>query len=307
MKKYLVIKHGALGDFIMATGPFAAIRRAHEGDHITLLTTKPYAELANKTGYFDEIWVDEKPKPWEIKKWWGFIKSLRAEKFDMVYDLQTSDRSDWYFRLIGRKKPLWSGRIEWCSHPHLNPDRTKMHTIERQAEQLHIAGIDNVPKPDVSFLKSDISKFNLKKPYVLLVAGGSMHRPEKRWPEGSYGRLADYFFERKITPIFIGSKAEEDLIAELTNYGDGRVNLCGKTSFDDIAELARGAHVAVGNDTGPMHIISVTGCPSIVLFSEASNPDKTRPRGENTRILFEEDLEDLPVRDVISLIEEMKN
>ena len=39
-KKYLVIKHGALGDFILATGPMAAIRRRHPKSHIVLLTTQ---------------------------------------------------------------------------------------------------------------------------------------------------------------------------------------------------------------------------------------------------------------------------
>ena len=300
-----MIKHGALGDFIMATGPFAAIRARHPKSHIVLLTTKPYVELAEKTGFFDEIWVDPKPEAWEIKKGWEFIKKLRAGGWTMVYDLQTSDRSDWYFRLIGKKKPMWSGRIDWCSHPHLNPNRTKMHTIERQAEQLQIAGIKMVPKPNVSWLKSNIAKFKLGKRFALLVAGGSAHRKEKRWTEDGYGRVARFLRDQKITPVFIGTKAEEYDISRIVKLCDGSVNLVNQTNFADIAELARRAVVAVGNDTGPMHIISLTGCPTIVLFSEHSNPDKIRPRGENTKILQEEDLKDLSAKDVISLIEEM--
>lgn len=304
-KKYLVIKHGALGDFIMATGPFAAIRKRHPKSHIVLLTTKPYAELAKQSGYFDEIWIDEKPTLLTLKLGWEFIKKLRAANFRMVYDLQTSDRSDWYFRLIGRKKPMWSGRIDWCSHPHLNPDRTKMHTLERQAEQLKIAGIKNVPKPDISWLKSDIKKFKLKGDFALIVAGGSAHRPEKRWSKDGYAAVARYLWERKVTPVFIGTEAEREDIEDIINLCGDAVNLVNQTDFADIAALARKAKIAIGNDTGPMHIISVTDCPTIVLFSEHSNPDKIRPRGKNTRVLFDEDLNFLPARDVISLIEEM--
>ncbi len=43
--RILVIKLGALGDFVQALGPAAAIRRHHRDAEITLLTTAPYAEL----------------------------------------------------------------------------------------------------------------------------------------------------------------------------------------------------------------------------------------------------------------------
>ena len=44
--RILIIKLGALGDFIQALGPFAAIRRHHADAHITLLTTDPFAAFA---------------------------------------------------------------------------------------------------------------------------------------------------------------------------------------------------------------------------------------------------------------------
>ncbi|MDP7425565.1 MAG: ADP-heptose--LPS heptosyltransferase, partial [Rhodospirillales bacterium] len=44
-KKILVIKLGALGDFVQAAGPFAAIRRHHQDAEITLLTAPAFAEF----------------------------------------------------------------------------------------------------------------------------------------------------------------------------------------------------------------------------------------------------------------------
>ena len=54
--KILVIKHGALGDFVLSMGPFAAIRVHHAQAQIALLTTAPFAELARRSGYFGRIW-----------------------------------------------------------------------------------------------------------------------------------------------------------------------------------------------------------------------------------------------------------
>ena len=55
-------------------------------------------------------------------------------------------------------------------------------------------------------------------------------------------------------------------------------DLTGRTSFGDLAELARAATLAVGNDTGPMHLIAAAGCPSLVLFSGDSDPALCVPR-----------------------------
>ena len=46
--------------------------------------------------------------------------------------------------------------------------------------------------------------------------------------------------------------------------------------------MARVALAAVGNDTGPMHLIAAGGCPSLVLFSHESDPSLCAPRGKVT-------------------------
>ena len=51
----LVIKLGALGDFVQALGPFNAIRKHHASRQIVLLTTPPFVSLAEASGYFDDI------------------------------------------------------------------------------------------------------------------------------------------------------------------------------------------------------------------------------------------------------------
>ena len=138
--RILVIKLSALGDFVQAMGPFAAIRAHHPDARITLLTTKPYVPLAKASPYFDEVWTDYRPKPWDVPGMLRLRKMLRSSKFQMVYDLQTSERSSRYFHLVHAGTP-WSGIAPGGSHPHANPDRNVMHTLDRQADQLRMAGI----------------------------------------------------------------------------------------------------------------------------------------------------------------------
>ena len=55
-ERILVIKLGALGDVVQATGPFAAIRAHHPDAHITLLTSPAYRDFLSASDWFDAFW-----------------------------------------------------------------------------------------------------------------------------------------------------------------------------------------------------------------------------------------------------------
>lgn len=299
----LVIKLGALGDFVQALGPMQAIRDHHPEAQITLLTTPPFQELAKASGHVDQIWLDQKPRLYQIGKVLALRKQLIDGRFQRVYDLQTSDRSSFYFHLLGPgTKPEWSGIAAGCSHPHANPGRDFMHTQERQREQLALAGITHVPASDLSNISANIEKFDLPAPYCLLAPGGAAHRPAKRWPVEAYGQLAAKLAEKGLAPVILGSAAEGDLAQFVIQATPTAIDLTGQTTLLEIAALAGQAELAVGNDTGPMHITSAAGCRSVVLFSHASDPSLCAPRSDKTSVLRKPDLSDLGVDDVLDAL-----
>lgn len=303
--KILVIKHGALGDVVLATAPFQAIRANHKNDYIVLLTTKPYAELLRQSGYFDEIWIDSRPKLYNPFAFCKLIQKISKGKFFRVYDLQTSERTSWYFRLLGTPKPEWVGTAKGSSHIHDTPERTCMHTIERHKQQLAVAGITNLPAPDISWLTSDISKFHLPARYAIIISGGSSHRPGKRWPAIHYAALCNWLVKHGITPVLIGTRAEASVLSTIESLCREAINLQEKTTFADVVQMARGALCAIGNDTGPMHLIAVTGVPSLVLFSNSSNPQLCAPRGDKVGTIRKEPLADLQPTEVIEWVKKL--
>jgi len=302
-RRILVIKLGALGDFVQALGPMAAIRRHHAGAHIVLLTTAAFAAFARRSAYFDEVWLDDRPQPLAVARWWALRRRLVAGHFDRVYDLQTSGRTGWYFRLMGPgPRPEWSGIARGCSHPHLNPARVRMHTLDRQADQLRAAGIAAVPPPDLSWAKADLGRFALPPSYALLAPGGAVHRPAKRWPLERYADLARALVKQGLALVVIGARADQPLGQAVASVSPDARDLTGATSLEDVAALARGAAVAIGNDTGPMHIVAAAGCPALVLFSAASDPALCAPRGERVVILRRERLAELPLAAVLEAL-----
>ncbi len=292
-RRILVIRLGALGDFVLSFGPFAAIRQHHQAAEITLLTTAAFADLARRAPWFDRVQIDARPP------WWrpGAVLTLarRLRGFDMVYDLQTSRRSAWYHVLAGR--PAWSGIAPGSSASHANPARDAMHTLERQAEQLAMAGIPGVPWPDLSWLASSDAP-TVPRLFALVVPGAAAHRPEKRWPIERFAELAGRLHAGGLIPVVAGTQAETPLAAAIRDVCPPAIDLTGRTGLAGLAALAARAAVAVGNDTGPMHLAAAMGCPCVVLFGPASDPALTAPRGPGRSwptVLRVAELADLPV------------
>lgn len=311
-RRILVIKLSALGDFVQASGPMKAIRAAHPDATITLLTTGPYVAMGEATGWFNEVWSDGRPDWTDLPAVWRLLSRIRTARFDRVYDLQTQRRTVRYFQLLWPNPPAWSGNAPGAAFAYRGAARDRLHIQDSQREQLRIAGIADVGSPDVSWLTGDAARFGLTAPYALLAPGGAPHRPAKRWSADRFGALAARLLGQGITPVVLGHGAEEEaLAAAILAAAPGAVSLVGRTSIADIAGLARGAALAVGNDTGPVHVVVATGCPAVVLFSRDSNPDLSAPRAirddQPVTILREPDLADLSVGAVWAAVEAVRS
>lgn len=293
----LVIKLSALGDFILALGAMEAIRKKHPQAKITLLTTRPFVDMAQRSGYFNDIIVDSRPRAWNVKGWVYLFKMLNRVQYSRVYDLQLNDRTGVYFRLM-LKKPEWSGVNKGASLFYANPDWRQMHAFARHKAMLAELGIE-VNHPDLSWMKTDTEFFGLKKPYVLLLPGCAPTHPEKRWPAVKYGALALKLIRDGFEVAVLGTTAEQDAIDRVAKAAPGVKNLCGKTSLYDIATLAWDAAGAVGNDTGPMHLITLSGCPSVSLFSGSTHPELSAPVGPAVTVIQSEPIDDISVDDVM--------
>lgn len=310
IKKILVIKLSALGDFVLALAAMKKIRQAHKRAHITLLTTPPFESLAKACPYFNAVETDGRPQG--LGEWLALRKRLKAAKYDRVYDLQTSAQSARIFHLLTPFPPEWSGIAAGCSLPHKNPNRNSMHTLERQADQLKYAGIwpdapiepGSAPGPDLSWVMPKPSQVRpvpggvKPRPYALFVPGGSAHRLDKRWSAERYGQLGKILSDRGYDIVIIGGPQESALARQIQREVGQARDLTGRTDFAKVAMLGAKAALVVGNDTGPLHLAAAAGAPTVVLFSSASNPQLAAPRGHVT-VLRSGNLADLSVAEVL--------
>jgi ADP-heptose:LPS heptosyltransferase len=300
-RRILIVKLGALGDFIQALGPVPEIRRHHSGDRLSLLTTHRYAEIARQTGLFDDVLVDRRPHALDLLGWLALRHMLRREHFDRVYDFQTADRSNIYSRLLRRGAlPEWSGTARHCSHPHANFARDRQHTMDRQAEQLLMAGVYPVSRMPWLPAAGVLPAMLAGRRFAMLIPGSSPRRPEKRWPADRYGELAHRLARAGYLPAIVGVGGEQKIGRAIRAVCPEAVDLVGQTDVAGLAALARAAALTIGNDTGATHVAAAGGNPVVVLFSQASSPSLCAPRGAAVRVLIEPDLADLAVETVLA-------
>jgi ADP-heptose:LPS heptosyltransferase len=253
-------------------------------------------------GYFDSIIVDPRLKVTQWQKLRQFRSHLLAQGFARVYDLQMVDRTNFYFQgLLSPQRPEWCGTAWGCTYRY-RPPVEKRHTLDHQRALLRLAGVDTVGIPDVRHLANPTLPVSLPLPYALLIPGASLaHTMKKCWTIEGYAAVARFLLARQLQPVIIGGPQEDN--RALAALCPGIIDLTGQTSFRDIITLAAQATVAIGNDTGPLHLAAASHCPVIALFSGHTHPHLSGPRSPQTICIQEHDLKNLHPQTVIYHLE----
>jgi heptosyltransferase-2 len=115
---------------------------------------------------------------------------------------------------------------------------------------------------------------------VVAMMPGAEYGPAKCWPHEHFTALAARLNDAGYAVWVLGSskdKAAGDAIAS----GSAAVNLCGKTSLEDVIDLLAACEQAVSNDSGLMHIAAAAGSHVHGIYGSSSSkftPPLTKSR-----------------------------
>lgn len=291
IRQVLVIQAGTIAEFVLSLTAMKRIRAAHPRARITLLTIPQFEGLAKASPYFNDVWTTGHPgSPGE---WLALRGEIKRARFSRVYDLESSGWSKFLFHMLRPFPPAWSGAARGARLRYANAEREQMHTLERQAQQLQVAGIwpdaptqpGDAPAPDLGWIvrrapaPRPVPGGAAPRPFVVLVPGGGEGRPEKRWPIRHYAELASLLRGRGYDIVVVGGPQESSMARVIQKAVGQARDLTGRTDFAQIAVLGARAALAVGNNTGPMHLIAAAGAPTIALVVDGPDSMITAPRG----------------------------
>ena len=95
--------------------------------------------------------------------------------------------------------------------------------------------------------------------------------PARRWPASYFATLADELARLCDAQIILtGSTDELSIVRSVEEHMTARpINLAGKTSLGGLAASIDTLDLFISNDTGPAHIATALGTPSIIIFGPA--------------------------------------
>ncbi len=271
--KFLIARFSSMGDIIMSA-PVVQALRSHYGDQaqIDFITLNKFIDAASLIGGIDAIHTVEKSTS-EIS---GGLKNIG---YNYLIDLHSNIKT----RSLARALNINTFRVNKMSTIRLalvlgiNKKPVK-HFIERSLDLLESFSI----KSDINKPWGDIiSKYpavELPKNFIVLAPGASYEG--KQIPESTLEAICTEIDSKFIV---VGGDDIVDMSNRVSKkFPEKVIDLCGKLSLYETAHIMKHANVAVGGDTGVMHLatavgarlVSIWGCtrPTLGLAPWMANP-----------------------------------
>jgi heptosyltransferase-2 len=297
-----------VGDAVMTVPALRQLRRLYPNAHLTLATRSSAAGLFADADFLDALQVHDgsglRSVVQQVRQW-------RKGNFDLAVLFPNSLETALVASLA--RVPLrigyaTEGRHALLTHPLALPEwRSSKHevfyylNIVAQLEWLikheqtflttEPEGSLEVSAPRKSaaraLLQAHGVEFNASHRLVALCPG-SINSRAKRWPADRYAALADRLIdEAGAQVLLIGSAREGEVSAEVAlQMRHEPTVLTGQTDLAQLVAVLSLIDLLVTNDTGPAHIASALGRPTLVIFGP-TNPLTTRPFSANGEIIRE--------------------
>ena len=293
-KKILIVLHGSIGDVVRAF-PLANLLRRRYPQALLAWSVEPLVfPLVENHPAVDEVILFDRRRRW--KSIFGFLGRIRAGKFDLVLDLQRHLKSgliSWWSRAPYRLgfHRLDAKEFNWVFNnihiPAMGEGISKLSHYLKFAEFL---GID--PRPvewDLRLMpreKENVDRMlgPAGRKFAVLFVGSSWQ--SKKWfPKQSAESAAEIRRRFGLEIVLLGGKEDVDFAREMESLElSPFTNLVGKTSLREAAGVLALAQVAIGPDSGLMHLSTAMGTPVISLWG-ATSPVRTGPYGYESLVI----------------------
>lgn len=286
--KILVVQTAFIGDVLLTTPLFKAIRQVFPYTTISVLVRPPSQALLKNNPDVDEILIyDKRGSDKGIRAFFRVVRELRKHNFNLALSPHRSLRTALLLWMAGIPKRIGfkTGIGQYFYH-HRIPFRRHKHDAERNLSLL--APLTMTPKIFSKEMVLPITQedqeatdrllekagVDLRRKPLIGISPGSIW-PTKRWIPEKFSELIPQLIENyRGTVLLLGSEEDVDLCKKISSqcrfkFEDQSrflINLAGQTTLSDLAAIINRCDLFITNDSGPMHIASARKIPTVAIF-----------------------------------------
>jgi heptosyltransferase III len=283
--RILVIRGGAIGDFVLTLPVLAALRDQLPGARLEVLGYPHIAQLALAGGLADAVHsIEAGPLAGFFAA--GGDLNARWREFFAGFAIIVSflyDPDDIFRQNVAR-----ASKAQFIAGPHRPEEAAGVHAARvflKPLERLAIVDADDVPRLRLVRVEEGEVGARPRSPSLLAVHPGSGSE-RKNWPEGQWLELLRALASTTDTKfLIVGGEAEGDRLDRLaSSLPASRVQLARSLPLVELAGRLISCSGFLGHDSGITHLAAALGLPTLVLWGDTVEA-VWRPRGEQVSVL----------------------
>ena len=294
MRKFLVVNMNYMGDALLTTPAIAALRRAYPDARIdTVVGAGAAAEVLSGNPDLDAIIArTARGSLARIMQTYRLLRDGQYTDTVILPPLPAYAAAAWLARTPRRVGQEGRGMNRFLTT--LRPTQAA-HMADAMLDTMPLPpGAERGPRRLVVTIDPDtqaegdrlLTEAGLDPHSPLIAVNVGATRPQKRWFAESFARTLDLLAE---TPcVLVGFGAEDTLLAAevMRRTQKARpVNLVGRTAVKTLAAVLGRCALLLSADSGPMHLATAVGTPSLALFG-STDPAVTGPFDTRSEAIY---------------------
>jgi len=285
-RKILVIKFRHIGDVLLTAPLISTLKIEIPGVRVCAAVKQGTEAVLDGHPHLNALYVLPKKQAGERSiaffiRYIKWLKKLRNENFDLVINATEGDRgillgrisgarNVWSFKKVVKEKKWRQALVSWYNETPLGFNHTVLRDLSfTKALNLQEHMEVSLPiKQEVS-LKIDALLYKNKKQPLIHIHPVSRWK-FKSWKTEHVAALVDLFHQVGANVVLTSSSdsIEVNLITEIASLckSANPINLAGKTTIQETAEISRISTLFVGVDSAPMHMAAAVNTSVIALF-----------------------------------------
>jgi heptosyltransferase-2 len=297
VRKICIFQTSFIGDSVLTAPLIRKTAVLFPNAKITVVTRPQTKEIFEHIKEVSEIIIDDKRGLGKIFGAFKTAKQIKKSEVDVILSPHRSFRSGFIAWLSGVKARIGFSNSEapffytktvpfsWLIHD-AERNLYLLQGIVNETFKSEVLRLEDASKNTEEAVRKLISCAGLEGKVLVGIHAGSVW-PTKRWPEDKYSKLISRLeTELNLVAVLTGSRKDFDSGESIIrNSQSHAVNFCAKTSLSELMALMKHFKLFITNDSGPMHIATAFGVPTLAVFGPTTKELGFFPYGENGRVI----------------------